>query len=480
MSDFEKGMDFYKQLESAGQAHLLDFYKECNQDEKASFEMDLKSLEVSSLDEMFEAANQYQPWRDGLKSVAASRVGKSVEDKDKKWFNKGLELVQESKLAVILLAGGQGTRLGSSNPKGMYNIGLPSQKSLFQIQCERLLRVQKLAGSGTIPLYVMTSGPTRQKTENFFKANKNFGLGLDQVKIFDQGTLPCFDFDGKVLLSSKSSIARAPDGNGGIYSALKKEGIISDMKSKGIYCCHLYCVDNSLVKVADPVFAGFCATLEADCGNKSVIKTEPTESVGVVVQHESGQHGVVEYSELSKEASEERDPDGQLKFRAGNICNHYMTVDFLDHVSRQTLPFHIAKKKIPTIDVNGQFVKPTEPNGIKLEKFIFDVFAFSKNFALLEVDRIDEFSPLKNADTAKKDCAMSCRWTVMNMNHRHLVEAGAKIEVNGKEVDMPERPSKVYPESYPFEIEISPSRSYAGENLDEFNGKVLVPPIIIS
>lgn len=482
MSDFEKGMRIRGDLETANQQHLLQFYNQLEKEEKETLENDLKNLEIDNLDQMFKAAQAYTPPdASGLSSVAANRTGKSSDPDNTKWTERGLELVRKSELAVILLAGGQGTRLGSSNPKGMYNVGLPSQKSLFQIQCERLLRVQAMAGSGRIPLYVMTSGPTREKTENFFRANNFFGLADGQIKIFNQGTLPCFNFDGKVLLSSKSSIARAPDGNGGIYSAIKREGILTHMNQIGVSCCHVYCVDNSLVKVADPTFVGFCSSLDADCGNKSVVKTEPTEAVGVVVKNAEGKHCVVEYSELSKESSELRDADGQLTFRAGNICNHFMTLQFLQKIAHLPLPYHIAKKKIPTVDLkSGEAIKPDSPNGIKLEKFIFDVFAYSENFCLFEVDRIDEFSPLKNSDTAKKDCPMSCRWNVMNMNHRHLIEAGAKIEIDGVAVEMPTRPEKQYPENYPFEIEIASTRSYAGENLEEFNGKVLVPPIIIN
>merc|ERR1711976_195496 len=177
--------------------------------------------------------------------------------------------------------------------------------------------------------------------------------------------------------------------------------------------------------------------------------------------------------------AEKRDEDGQLTFRAGNICNHYFTVEFLEKVCSLELPYHVAKKKIPTVNDEGELVKPDTPNGIKLEKFIFDVFAFSKNFALLEVDREDEFSPLKNANTAKKDCPISCCWDVMNMRHRQLVAAGAKIIIDGVEAEMPKRPGKEYPPSYPFEIEINPARSYGGENLEEFNGKELTPPIIL-
>jgi len=327
MSDFAEGMRVQSQLEDANQTHLIKFYDELDAEGKAQLEADLIDLEIDQLDHMFKAAKMYKPPNaDALKQVVPARTGNSASPDAAKWTRVAYDLMNASKIGVVLLAGGQGTRLGSANPKGMYNIGLPSQKSLFQIQCERLLRVETMAGGkGTIPLYVMTSAATRQKTESFFISNNYFGLKPDQIMFFDQGTHPCFDMDGKVLLSTKSSIARSPDGNGGIYLALKKQGVLDNMRKKGLYACHIYCVDNSLVKVADPVFVGFCAQLNADCGNKSVVKTEPSESVGVVVRLEDGTHGVVEYSELSKKSSERRDEDGQLTLRAGNICNHYMT-----------------------------------------------------------------------------------------------------------------------------------------------------------
>jgi len=481
-SDFDclTEMSVVEKASSVGQSQVFKYLEELSAENQQKLKDDVASLPLDKLDDIFKAANSYQsPSAEGLKAVAADRTGKAESD-DGKWFEAGLDLVRKSKLAVVLLAGGQGTRLGVDYPKGMYDIGLPSGKSLFQVQVERLRRVEKLAGSGKIFLYIMTSGPTRAKTEKFFTENNNFGLKTDQIGFFNQGTLPCFNFDGKVMLSGKDSVARAPDGNGGIYAGLKNEGILAKMKENGVESCHFYCVDNSLVKVADPTFVGFCHSLNADCGNKSVVKTEPTESVGVVVQNSDGVHQVVEYSELSSEMAHRRDADGQLTFRAGNICNHYFTLEFLEKVCSLELPYHIAKKKIPTLDAAGNPFKPETPNGIKLEKFIFDVFMFSKNFALLEVERNDEFSPLKNSDKAPRvDCPSACRWDVMNMNHRHLVAAGAKITVDGKEVPLPDRPVGGYPENYPAQIEISSLRSYKGENLEEFKGKELASPVKI-
>ena len=280
-----------------------------------------------------------------------------------------------------MLAGGQGSRLGVSYPKGMYSVGLPSGKTLFQLQAERLKRLQVLAsgeaGKAKIYWFIMTSGPTRQATANYFEASQYFGLDSDQVTFFDQGTLPGYTFDGRIILSSKFEISRSPNGNGGLYDALKVNGIIDRLKKLKIEFLHAVSVDNLLVKIGDPIFMGYCIDRNAETGVKSVEKDCPEEAVGVFCKV-NGRYKVVEYSELSKELAEQRDESGKLAFGRGNICIHFFTTEFLARVVNERLPHHVAKKKIAHIDSEGSLVKPTKPNGIKLEKFIFDVLPFAK------------------------------------------------------------------------------------------------------
>lgn len=414
---------FYDALDGAGKAALYE--QLANIDPQYINEIANKALNpAQSNDADKESSLEPLP-----ESATASILDSSTQDADK-WYNAGLDLIAENKVAVVLMAGGQGTRLGSSDPKGCFNIGLPSNKSLFQIQAERILRIQALASSRTpdgkkvvVPWYVMTSGPTRGPTEKYFQEHKYFGLEKENVMIFEQGVLPCISNEGKILLESKGRVAVAPDGNGGIYKALVSSNVLEDMRNRGIQHIHAYCVDNCLVKVADPTFIGFSASKDVDVATKVVRKRNATESVGLILL-KNGKPDVVEYSEIDKETAEAIDPKhpGVLKFRAANIVNHYYSFRFLKTSSEwaNKLPHHVARKKIPYVDTEkGETIKPETPNGIKLEQFVFDVFPMLQleKFACMEVRREDEFSPLKNArgkgvddaDTSKRDIMQQCR-----------------------------------------------------------------------
>lgn len=280
------------------------------------------------------------------------------------------------------------------------------------------------------------------------------------------GTLPCLTTDGKVILETPFRVAVAPDGNGGLYAATraplsdadKSHTVLSDLERRKILYVHAYCVDNCLVRVADPVFLGYSIQKQADCAAKVVPKAYASESMGVVARR-GNKFSVVEYSEISKEQAERRDATtGELAFRAGNIANHFYTTTFLKRVKsfEEDLAYHVARKKIPHVDLKtGEQVKPTKPNGIKLEMFVFDVFPFTEHFAVLEVERKEEFSPLKNAPGTGSDDPDTSRRDLLNQHKTFLENAGATVK----------------PE---VEIEISPLVSYSGEGLASVKGKTFI------
>ncbi|GBP41850.1 UDP-N-acetylhexosamine pyrophosphorylase-like protein 1 [Eumeta japonica] len=453
--------DLREYLAGCGQEHLLKYHGDLAEDERDMLIKEIEQYDMREVKDTFRRAIDFshviEKHDDNLKPIPQTQyesVPTMTREKIEEYEKIGFREIGENKVGVLLLAGGQATRLGFGHPKGMYNVGLPSQKTLFQIQAERILRLQKMAKEttgkdGKITWYIMTSEHTMIPTEQFFKDHDYFGLCDEDIVFFEQGRLPCFDFDGKILLDEKHRLSTAPDGNGGLYRALKTQGILEDITNRGVEHLHAHSVDNILIKVADPVFIGYCKVKNADCAAKVVQKSSPSEAVGVVCKV-NGHYKVVEYSELTQEAAERRNPDGRLTFSAGNICNHYFSAEFLQKICdyESKLKLHVAKKKIPYVDENGVRQKPTEPNGIKMEKFIFDVFEYAQNFLCLEVARDVEFSALKNSDAAKKDCPSTAREDLLRLHRKYIREAGGTIADN-------------------IDVEISPLLSYSGENLED-------------
>ncbi|XP_066515857.1 UDP-N-acetylhexosamine pyrophosphorylase-like protein 1 [Hoplias malabaricus] len=469
-------------LDIAGQSHALRFWSELSAEERAVFLGELSELDAEELKDHCRVAAEAAKRASGdeerldsrMEPVSPEFIGsvcKSDQETLKQWEDEGFLQISENKVAVLLLAGGQGTRLGVPYPKGMYNVGLPSGKTLYQIQAERIRKVQQLASekygsSCTVPWYIMTSEFTLEPTEKFFKENGYFDLDPSNIVMFEQRMIPAVSFDGKIILEKKNKIATAPDGNGGLYQALVDYKVLEDMESRGVQYLHVYCVDNILVKLADPVFIGFCVSKGADCGAKVVEKAYPAEPVGVVCRVD-GVYQVVEYSEIRPETAEQRHPGGELMYSSGNICNHFFTRDFLREVAQKfqrQLKQHVAIKKVPFVDEEGNLVKPTKPNGIKMEKFVFDVFQFSKKFVAFEVKREDEFSPLKNADGAPVDTPTTVRRSLLSQHYHWALQAGAKF------LDEHENPiTPILRTSLdvdpPAICEISPLVSYFGEGL---------------
>ncbi|KAI3775917.1 hypothetical protein L1987_45677 [Smallanthus sonchifolius] len=361
-----------------------------------------------------------EPVPEGCVSTVEDR---KLEDREK-WWKMGLKAISDGKLAVLLLSGGQGTRLGSSAPKGCFNIGLPSGKLAAQSLDE---------GSGNvvpIPWYIITSPFTDKATRDFFKNHKYFGLETDQVIFFSQGTIPCVSKDGRFIMETPFQVAKAPDGNGGVYSALKYSRLLEDMSTRGVKYLYCYGVDNALVRVV-------------------VRKAYPQEKVGVFVRRgKGGPVTVVEYSELDQSlASEINQGTGRLRYCWSNVCLHMFTLEFLNQVANgleKDSIYHLAEKKIPSI--HGQTV------GYKLEQFIFDAFPYAPSTALFEVLREEEFAPVKNVNGSNFDTPDSARLLVLRLHARWVVAAGGFLTHS---VPL-----------YSTGVEVSPLVSYAGENLE--------------
>jgi len=466
---------------AAGQEHVLRHLGTLSVGEKEKFLKQLDSIKVEELSGLLESAlaGQKEDDKDDIHNITpfSKHVGRTTDQAYSVSYEKGMEVIARSEVAALVLAGGQGTRLGFDGPKGMYDIGLPSGRgrTLFQILAERLKKLQEIAsdhniqdsstGSKTLcicPFYIMTSPINHEQTITYFKENNYFELPEDNVRFFQQGMLPCMTIEGKIIMETASKIAMAPDGNGGIYPSLQNSGMFDEMSDRGIKYLHVFSIDNALTKIADPAFIGYCIKQNSDCGNKVVWKTGPHEKVGVIAE-KAGKPCIVEYSEITPQMSERTDADGRLVFGAGNICNHFYTLDFLRDKVMPNLAnlYHIARKKIPYYDkATKTTIKPEVNNGIKLESFIFDIFPLSERMGVLDALRDQEFAPVKNAPGSLSDSPDTARAYLSKQAQQWVVDAGGILTGDLDTL-----------------CEISPLTSYGGEGLEEIvQGKDIYCP----
>ncbi len=317
-----------------------------------------------------------------------------IQERKEEFKAIGLEAIRAGKVGAILLAGGQGTRLGFDKAKGMYNIGVNKDLYIFEQLIRNLQKVTDEAGV-YVPFYVMTSDKNDKDTREFFEEHDYFGYNKDYVKFFVQEMVPAVDFDGNVLVEAEDSLAMSPNGNGGWFTSLLKAGLGEDLKEKGVEWLNIFAVDNVLQQIADPVFVG--ATLQSGCvsGAKVVRKCDPYERVGALCL-EDGKPSIIEYYELTPEMAEATNEAGSLLYGFGVILNYLFRVDKLIDIAEKQMPIHIVEKKVPYIDENGVAVKPETPNAYKFETLVVDMVYLMDDCLSFEVDREKEFAPVKN------------------------------------------------------------------------------------
>lgn len=384
-------------LEKHNQQQLLSQYDKLSDEKKEKLLDEILTLNFNQIEELYKRVNK----KDNFLSSAIEPTdytdrNKMTEDEIKYYEEKGLKAIKEGKLAAVTMAGGQGTRLGHNGPKGTYDIGLDSHKPIFEILCDTLKDSQKKYGE-YVSWYIMTSEENNDETVSFFEKNNHFGYPKDKIKFFKQGELPMIDTNGKILLGEDGLVKKAADGHGGIFLSMKKNGIIYDMQTKGIEWAFIGGVDNVLVNMVDPLFLGFAIDNEVEAAGKSVVKAEPCEKVGVFCKRD-GKPSVVEYSEISQDMAEKTDENGELVYGESHILCNLFSINAMEKISQNTLPYHSAFKKAKYLDKDGNLVTSDKPNAYKFEAFLFDAFESLDSMAILRVKREEEFAPVKNAE----------------------------------------------------------------------------------
>ena len=410
-----------KMLKSCGQEHVLAYWRKLSKREQSALLAQVAAIEPRSVRQCQSALKSGGAVFDSSKG-RAPKVAELKGAALKRAIAAGERELRAGRVAALLVAGGQGSRLGYDGPKGCYAIGPITGAPLFYFHARKIL-ARSIRYGAAIPFYVMTSEANNEATVRCFEENDYFGLKPDDVFFFTQGMWPGMTKDGRIILDAPGHVFMSPDGHGGLLAALKRSGALADMKKRGVKSVFFFQVDNPLVEIADPAFVGHHVLAQSEYSLKLCAKRDPYEKVGVPMRFGS-QHRMVEYSEMTDAQCNRKAKDGRLYFRYGSPAIHVFDRAFLEREAAKAMPLHLAFKKIPTV-VDGKVVKPSEPNGYKFEKFIFDILPNAKRAAFLAFDPKEEFSPVKNAEGG--DSPATCKADLQAKWRRWLAELGVAV-----------------------------------------------------
>jgi len=396
------------------QQHLLAFWDELNDQDRTTLIQQLEDIDFELLHSLHDLIGKKCSVNTDHAAITPADVHRLPQTKDEFDLQReaclaGEKALRAGTVGVILVAGGQSSRLKYESPKGTFPVGPVTRRSLFQYHTEKIVALEKKYGV-EIPWYIMTNMFSIKETEAFFRQNNYFGKNPASIRFFAQRMLPSVDAEGKALMETQFAPALAPDGHGGLLNALRENKLIEDMVHRGLEQLYYFQVDNPLAQICDPVFIGRHILARADISAKTVKKSHPDEKLGNIVRTGNG-YLVIEYTELSSEEKNRKKENGDLYFDQGSIGIHIFERGFLEKIVEQAdkMPFHVSHKRVKCIDAKGNLCDPKTPNAYKFEQFIFDVFTQTKNICVIEAERSREFSPIKNKegddspDTARRD-----------------------------------------------------------------------------
>ncbi len=395
--------DLRQRLRQHDQEHVLTWWDALMDGERRELLDQLRHIDLAQIRRLYDNRDHAVPLpsRARIQPVHVIRPGQP-DTADGLTLTEAKELGEQAlrhgQVAALVVAGGQGSRLGFEHPKGMYPIGPISQKSLFEMHAEKIRALAKRYGQ-PMPFLIMTSPTNDAETKAFFAKHRYFGLSPHDVHFFSQGTMPAVDLQtGRLLMERRARIFTSPNGHGGTLTALADSGLLKQVQAAGIRHIFYFQVDNPLVRIADPAFLGYHVAARAEVSTKIVPKRSPDDKVGNLVLVD-GRQAMIEYSDLPADMANECDQQGQLRFWVGSPAIHIFDADFLERVTSADarLAFHVARKKVPYLDLSGHMAEPTAPNALKFEMFVFDVLPQAERWAVVETSRREEFEPLKNA-----------------------------------------------------------------------------------
>lgn len=381
-----------QKLEQYGQMHVLKYYEELSDRQREVLLSQIEAMDFSVLSS--KAKEEKKSGERGIITPLLAMEQSEIERRREEFETLGLEALKAGKVGAVLLAGGMGTRLGSDDPKGMYDIGLTKPVYIFERLIENTMEVVKRCGAW-VPFYIMTSDKNHESTVRFFEEHAYFGYDKEHVFFFRQEMAPASDYDGKVYMEEKGKISTSPNGNGGWFVSMEKSKVADKAREAGVEWLNVFAVDNVLQKIADPCFVGAVIATSSSVGAKVVRKAARDEKVGVICL-EDGRPSIVEYYELTEELMDAKDEKGDPAYNFGVILNYLFRMEDLEHIMNKRLPLHVVEKKIPYLNADGKFIKPQEVNGYKYEQLVLDMIHELDGCLPFEVIREKEFAPIKN------------------------------------------------------------------------------------
>lgn len=393
----EKYEEIKKTLVKYNQEQLLVNYKNMNQKDKEKLLSEIENIDFGFMNSLYKYAKKELTFKDEkIESIDCTEKDRLPKEEKEKYDKIGTEKIKAGKLAVVTMAGGQGTRLGHSGPKGTFKLNVGKEMSLFEILCKTLKEAKEKYGV-YVHWYIMTGNQNNKETVEFFEKNNYFDYPKEKVTFFIQGELPMVGLDGKVLVDEKGFVKLASDGHGGVFESMDKSGVLEQMKKEGTEWVFVGGVDNVLVKMVDNTLIGLAESKNCLAAGKSLIKANEKEKVGVFCMR-NGKPSVIEYSEISDELAELKDENGELVYSESHILCNMFNMKRLEMISKNKLPYHVAKKKANYMNEKGEIITAKEPNAYKFESFIFDAFTSLDSMVIMRVKREEEFAPVKNAE----------------------------------------------------------------------------------
>ncbi len=394
-------------LKKYNQEHIISHYEKVSEETKKKLLTQMSMFDFEEIKRLYENTKvKASTGNDKIEPMTYVSADSLSLEKKESYIEVGEKLIKDGKYAVVMVAGGQGTRLGHNGPKGTFDIGLPSHKSLFEIFCDKLKNAKEKYNV-TIPWYIMTSRENNDATVKFFEEHNYFGY-KDGISIFfKQGEFPMIDTSGKLIIDENGLIKEAADGHGGIFEAMVKNGVLADMQKNGVEWIFTCAVDNPLAKLVDPLLLGYTSEIGVKATSVSIVKNSPKERVGVFCKR-NGKPAVIEYTEVTEEMANATSDDGSFLYGESHIMMNLFNIDVIEELAKEKLPYHSAFKKCNYLDSDENLVVATEPNAYKFEAFIFDAFNRLSDMGILRYKREECFAPVKNKEgndspeTAKK------------------------------------------------------------------------------